>query len=195
MSRRGCRLTARLNAHQRPADRQTRNVTVTSTRLRDKSSTIAWTRRRTRQLHAVPTQPHPRPRTVSRMTARWSSKEVHPRTTDRRTSIEATSSTTRRDGSSTIPRGRRHDNVEMQPDAAASCWTDTAPSTARRPQLCRVVVTSRATDDVNLMGQRCTQHSGLTRARIHDGRVTSTCTSESHGSTGTRPNRIRPAQQ
>ena len=171
-------MTACLSDHQRPMDRQTLSAAVTIKRRRDRSSNITRTRRRTWQLHAGLTQPHPRLLTTIRMTAWWTSKEVHQRPTDRRTLTDAKSNTVRRDRSSTIPRSRRQDNAEMQPDTAASFWTDTAPSTVRRPQLCRVVVMSRATDGVNLMGQRCTQHSGLTRARIHDRRVTSTCTSD-----------------
>ena len=99
MSRRGCRLTSRLSAHQRPTDRHTLTAVVTSTRRGDRSSAITLTRRRTWQLHAGPAQPHPRPQTTRRMTARWASKEAHPLPTDRRTSTEATSSATRRDRS------------------------------------------------------------------------------------------------
>jgi hypothetical protein len=97
MSRRGCRLTARLNDHRRPMDRQTLTTVVTSTRRRDRSSTITRTRRRTWHLHAGPTHPHPRPRTTSGMTARWATKETHPRPKDRRTLTEPTPSATRRD--------------------------------------------------------------------------------------------------
>jgi hypothetical protein len=92
-------LTARLNRHQRPTDRQTLTVTVTSERRQDCSSTITLTRRRTRQLYVGPTQREPRPLTTSRMAVQWANKEVHPRPTDRRTSTEATSSATRRDRS------------------------------------------------------------------------------------------------
>ena len=99
MSRRWCRLAARVNDHQRPTDRQTLTAAVTSESRRDRSSPITRTRRRTRQLYAGATQPHLRPLTTSRVTARLTSKEAHPLPTDRRTSTEATSSATRRDRS------------------------------------------------------------------------------------------------
>ena len=88
-----------MKAHHRPSDRQTLTAAVTCKRRQDKCRIITRTRRQTRQLHAGSAQPHPRPLTTSRMTARWATKETNQRPTDRRTSTEATSSATRRDRS------------------------------------------------------------------------------------------------
>ena len=120
MSRRGCWLASRLSDHQRPTDRQTLTAAVTSKRRRDMSSTIARTRRRMRQLHAGPTQLHPRPRTVSCMTARWTSKKAHQRPTDGRTLTEATSSATRRDSS-------KHPRTDPTRRQRTACGGDDTP--------------------------------------------------------------------
>ena len=122
MSRRGWWLTVRSHAHQRPTDRQTLTAAVTSTRRRDRSSAITRTVRWTWQLYAGPTQPHPRPLSTSRMTALWTSKETHPRPTDRRTSTVAASSGTRRDRSKhhrTYP--TRRQRVAYSGDDPAAC--------------------------------------------------------------------------
>ena len=124
MSRRGCRLTSRLNDYRRPTDRQTLTSAVTSTRRRDRSSTITRTRRRTWQLHAGLTQLHPRPQTASRMTAQWASKKAHPRPTDRRTLTEAMSSTTRRDSS------KHHHTNTTRSQRVACSGDDTARCSA-----------------------------------------------------------------
>ena len=122
MSRRGCWLTVRLNGHQRPTNRHTLTVAVTSDTRRDSSSTTTHTRRRTQQLHAGPTQSYPRPLTTSRTTARWTSKETHPRPTDRRTSTEATSSATRRDSNKHHRTDQtRRQRVACGGDDAAAC--------------------------------------------------------------------------
>ena len=134
MSRRGCGLTSRLNVHRRPTDGQKLTSEVTSTRRLDRSSTITRTRRRSQQLHAGPTQPHPRPLTTSRMTARRATKEANPRPTDRRTFTEAASSATCRDRSTTIAPTQHQDNEVTQSGAAAGQRTDTAASTSNDRQ-------------------------------------------------------------
>ena len=63
------------------------------------------------------------------MTARWASKEAHPRPTDRRTLTDAISNTVRQDRSNTIARTRHQDNEETQSTVAAALWTQTAAST------------------------------------------------------------------
>jgi hypothetical protein len=122
-------VAARLSDHQRPADGQTLPAAVASNRRRDRGSITTLTRHRTWQLDAGQTQPHPRPLTTSRTTARWSSKEAHPRPTDRRTSTEAASSTTRRDRSNTLARPQYQENEETQSASSAALWTETAAST------------------------------------------------------------------
>ena len=122
MSRRGCRLTSRLSAHQRPTDRQALTAAVTSKRRRERSSTITRTRPRARQLHAGPTKPHPRLLPTSRVTAQWGSKETHPRPTDRRTSTEATSCATSRDSNKHHrPDPTRRLRVACSGDDTAAC--------------------------------------------------------------------------
>ena len=79
-------------------------------------------------LHAGLSQSRPRPLTTTRMTARRARQEVHPRPTDRRTSTEATLSTTRRDRSSATARTPHQDNEETQSSAAAARWAETAAS-------------------------------------------------------------------
>ena len=115
-------MTERLNDQQRPTDRQTLTAAVTCDTRRDRSNSITRTVRRTWQLHAGPTQPHPRSLTSSRMTAWWASKEAHPRPTDRRTLTEATTSATRRDSSKhhrTYPTRRLQ--VACGGDGTAAC--------------------------------------------------------------------------
>jgi hypothetical protein len=133
MCRRGGLLALRLNDHQRPTDRQTLTAAVKSESRRDRSRTMTLTRHRIWQLYAGPTQPHPRPLTTSRMTARWSSKEAHPRPTDRRTLTVSASSATRQDRRSTIARTQCVDNEETQSAAAAGCTLD-RDSRIRHPQ-------------------------------------------------------------
>ena len=87
------------------------------------------TRRRTWQLHAGLTQPHPRLLTTIRMTARLTRKEAHPRPTDRRASTGVAPSATRRDwGRTTAPR-QHQDNDCTQSATAVARWTDVAAST------------------------------------------------------------------
>ena len=127
MSRRGCRLTVRLNGDQRPSNRQTLTGAVTSKTRRDRSSGITLTRRRTMQLHVGPRQPHARVRTTSYMTARLACMETYPRPTDRRTSTEATSSATRRDSS------KHHRTYPTRRQRVACGDDDTAACSAGRP--------------------------------------------------------------
>ena len=129
MRRRGCALNSRLNAHERPTDRQTLTSATTSKRRRDRSTTITRTRHRTPQLHAGQTQSYLRPLTTIRMTALWTSKEAHPRATGRRTLIEATSSATRRDRSSIIARTQLQDNEETLSAGESAQLAETATPT------------------------------------------------------------------
>ena len=115
-------MMARLSDHVRPTDRQTLTAALTNTTRRDRSSTIALTRRRARQLHAGLTQPHLRPPTTSRMTAQWSRKETHQRPMNRRTSTVAMSSAARQDRSDhhrTDP--TRRQRVACGEDDTAAC--------------------------------------------------------------------------
>ena len=115
-------MTARLNDHERPTDRQTLTAAVTSKRRRDRSSSITRTRRRSWQLYAGPAQPHPRPQTTIRMTEELTSKETHPRPTDRRTLTEAPSRATRRDSSKDHHTNTtRRQRVACSGDDTAAC--------------------------------------------------------------------------
>ena len=196
-------MTARLNDHQRPTDRQTLTAAVTSERRQDCSSTITLTRRWTRQVHSGLTEPHPRPQTTSRMTARWVTKETHPRPTDRRMSTEATSSATRRGGSSALARTQHQDNEEKQSTVAAALWTQTEASTPiyLQPHHSTVHAHPRASDPVTRTVAvtskiRHERSSSIAQTRRQDNEGTlqpaaASCWTDTAASTPSRPLQCR----